>query len=644
MAEEGNVIRHWRRALLSVGAAALAACAHAPAPVAPAALKVATLAFDDATRPARIAAAAAALEPARKRYFESLKAPGLAFGVVVGDQLVYFQGQGVREVASAAPVDDQTVFRIASMTKAFVSAAVLRLRDEGKLQLDDLAEKHLPELRGLVYPTEDSPRLTVRQLISHSGGLPEDNASADLRMPMSDAEMDALLARGLSFSTAPGTQFEYSNLGFALAGRLVTRVAGERVQDYVARTLLAPLGMAETRWDGAAVPEAHRAHGYGRKGSNMPAAGLAKYGADEAFHEEPLLADGAFAPIGGLFTSPRDYAKWIAFQLAAWPPRDGPDGGPVRRASLREAHQQQRFSGLSAGRSEGGELSARAAGYGFGWGVSQSCLLERVVAHSGGLPGYGSHVLLLPERGVGFFSMTNLTYTNGAKAIGELIESLEKQGLIPARPVRASAQLEAARGAVLALLARFDPQEAAVAFDHLYSVYESMEQLEQRLATLRARHGACRAGPLQPENALRGKGVLLCERGEIALAMTLTADAPPRIQSLALESALPPSPRMRALATRAAALFASWDDGAAAELFDQDSERAGGKEQMARAAREHGPCQQPEPLLGDGDTNATFRLACAHGDLDLALQLAPATGRAAHLALAASPDGPRCSR
>ena len=92
------------------------------------------------------------------------------------------------------------------MTKAFVSAAALRLRDEGKLSLDDPAEKYLPELRGLRYPTADSPRITVRHLLSHSSGLPEDNASADLRLPLSEAAFDELLSHGLTFSTAPGTQ------------------------------------------------------------------------------------------------------------------------------------------------------------------------------------------------------------------------------------------------------------------------------------------------------------------------------------------------------------------------------------------------------------------------------------------------------
>jgi len=136
---------------------------------------------------------AEALEPKLEALRAGWKAPGLAVGLVVDGELVWFKGFGERRVAPGAPVDQDTLFRIASMSKAFVSAAVLRLRDEGKLALDEPAERYLPELARLGGPTADSPRLTVRHLLSHAGGLPEDNATADLRMPMAEAEFDVVL-------------------------------------------------------------------------------------------------------------------------------------------------------------------------------------------------------------------------------------------------------------------------------------------------------------------------------------------------------------------------------------------------------------------------------------------------------------------
>lgn len=625
-----------------------------------AASRVEPLRFDDPARISRIAAAARALEPRSVKTLEKTRAPGAAIGLVVDGQLIYFKGIGVREVREVAGpgpsgqgavadpallVDEDTVFRIASMTKAFVSAAALRLRDEGKLSLDDPAEKYLPELRGLRYPTADSPRITVRHLLSHSSGLPEDNASADLRMPMSEAAFDELLSHGLTFSTAPGTQYEYANLGFALAGRLVSRVSGVRVQDYVTRELLRPLGMTATGWDGSSVPANHRAHGYGRKDTAMPAEGLAKY-QDDAPHEEPMLADGAWAAIGGIWTSPRDYARWVAFQLAAWPPRDGPDDGPVRRASVRETQSLQRFEGIDAWRDPKGELRVYGGGYGMGWGVSANCRFEQVISHSGGLPGYGSWVDLLPDRGVAVFTMTNLTYTASRAGI-DLIEALDDQGLIPKRPQPVSPHMEAARAKVLSLLAHFDEAEAARTFDREYQSYETFAALEKRLAGLRTAHGACTVGtptPVQAENALRGHARLACERGGIELVMTLTSDSPPRIQSLALESALPPSDRLVSLGGRASALLTGWNEGAAAELFPKTDDRKEAKAVFAAAALEHGACQTPQPDLSDGATSATFRLRCERGDLSLMIDLQPAGAVVSKVDLSPAEGAPRCAR
>ena len=140
---------------------------------------------------------------------------------------------------------------------------------------------------------------------------------------------------GIPFSTAPGTAYEYSNYGFAILGQVVARVSGMRYRDYVEQQILRPLGMTATRFEPSAVPGEHVARGYQWK--------------DGAWKEEPPLADGAFGAMGGLITTGRDLARYVAFLLSAWPPRDDPDTGPVRRSSLREMQQSGRFAGLSVG-------------------------------------------------------------------------------------------------------------------------------------------------------------------------------------------------------------------------------------------------------------------------------------------------------
>uniref|UniRef100_UPI003982EDED serine hydrolase domain-containing protein n=1 Tax=Phenylobacterium sp. TaxID=1871053 RepID=UPI003982EDED len=112
-------------------------------------------------------------------------APGLVYGVVADGKLVHVRGLGVQDTGSNTPVTADTLFRIASMSKAFTALAILKLRDEGKLLLDAPAETYVPELKAWRYPTTDSPRITVRNLLTHTAGFVEDNPWGDRQQVMS---------------------------------------------------------------------------------------------------------------------------------------------------------------------------------------------------------------------------------------------------------------------------------------------------------------------------------------------------------------------------------------------------------------------------------------------------------------------------
>ena len=172
--------------------------------------------------------------------------PGAAWGIVIDGELAHSGAAGVRDVAANAPVDADTVFRIASMTKSFTAMAILKLRDEGKLGLDDPAERYVPELKGLRYPTTDSPRITIRHLLTHSEGFPEDNPWGDQQLSESEAGLSRMLRDGIPFSNAPGIAYEYSNYGFAILGRVVSQVSGRPYDEYVSQNILQPLGMTST--------------------------------------------------------------------------------------------------------------------------------------------------------------------------------------------------------------------------------------------------------------------------------------------------------------------------------------------------------------------------------------------------------------
>jgi CubicO group peptidase (beta-lactamase class C family) len=158
-------------------------------------------------------------------------------GVVLDGELAYASAIGVRDLESNDPVDGDTVFRIASMTKNVTAMAILKLRDEGKLSLDADASTYLPMLRGLVGLPRDSA-ITVRLLLTHASGLPGDDFGGGDSFGMSADELARFLKAGVKMSYPPGARYAYSNLGYALLGQIVERVSGRRFRDYVSDEIL----------------------------------------------------------------------------------------------------------------------------------------------------------------------------------------------------------------------------------------------------------------------------------------------------------------------------------------------------------------------------------------------------------------------
>ena len=193
----------------------------------------------------------------------------------------------------------------------------------------------MPELAGLRYPTADAPKITIRHLLSHSAGFPEDNPWGDQQLAATDAEMSAMMRGGIPFSTAPGTAYEYSNFGFAILGRIVANVSGMPYPRYLTERVLRPLGMTSTTLEAAAVPPAP-------PGARLPPA-RRRVDRGAAAAGRRVRAHGRDAHL------PRDLGRWVGFMLDAWPPRDGAEGGPLRRASLREMQQVARYSGAVGG-------------------------------------------------------------------------------------------------------------------------------------------------------------------------------------------------------------------------------------------------------------------------------------------------------
>jgi CubicO group peptidase (beta-lactamase class C family) len=168
-----------------------------------------------------------------RRYAADKHIPGMVWGIVIDGQLAHVGTFGVQDLTTKIPVTETTDFRIESMTKSFTVLAILRLRDQGKLSLEDPVSKWIPAFANIELPTRDSATLKIRQLMIHSAGLPEDNPWADQQLAASDADLTQWLRQGIPFSTPPGTRYEYSNYAFGLLGRIVTKAAGIPYDRYV---------------------------------------------------------------------------------------------------------------------------------------------------------------------------------------------------------------------------------------------------------------------------------------------------------------------------------------------------------------------------------------------------------------------------
>ncbi|MET0375337.1 MAG: serine hydrolase domain-containing protein [Rhizorhabdus sp.] len=454
--------------------------------------------------------------------------PGLVYGIVVDGKLVHVKGLGLQDLESRRPVNDDSLFRIASMSKAFTALAILKLRDEGKLSLDAPAEQYVPELRGWSYPTSDTPRITVRALLNHVAGFVDDNPWGDRQQVLTEPEFTAMLKAGVPFSRPAGVAMEYSNFGYATLGRIITNVSGKRYQDHIRDTLLRPLGMASTGFDIAASPPARRAIGYRWQ--------------DNTWLREPDMADGAFGAMGGIETSAKDYARWVSFLLSAWPARDGADKGPVSRATVRAIVEGSNFiSAEMRAAAIGGTPCRQAVAYGMAWRIIDDCDLGRVLTHGGGYPGYGSVVTLMPDKGVGIFAFTNRTY--GGPSVPAFRAALALKGakaLPDDRGTATSVGVIAGYAAARAIWAAGDVMAAPDRLAMNFLMDRDAAHWKTELARLKREVGGCKADePIIPITAMAGKFIWSCETGRITGSFLLGPTATPTLQELKLAIAVP---------------------------------------------------------------------------------------------------------
>ena len=446
------------------------------------------------------------------------KIPGIAYGIVVDNELVLSDATGLMNIEAKVPATTRTSFRIASMTKSFTAMAIMKLRDEGKLSLHDPVSQYIPEMANLTYLTHDSPVIDIENLLTMTAGFPEDNPWGDRQLDEPTQMLLDLVKEGIAFSNTPSYQYEYSNTGYALLGNIITRVSGEPFQTYIKTNVLQPLGMNQTYWEIDNVPAEQLAIGYRWE--------------DDKWKLEPMLHDGSYGAMGGLITSIEDFSKYVSFLLSAWPPRSNEDTGPIKRSSLREMQTPQ-FPRLNTNSTDfKGEPCATMGGYGFGLGITTYCNDLVHVGHGGALPGFGSNYRFFPEYGVGVMAFCNLTYTTPYPfaEIGKLL--FETADLQP-RKLPVSTVLNERKTQIVDLIQSWDAGlEAKILAENFYLDKSRAHRIAEIKGLLDKAGAIQTVGDIDPRNQLRGSFDIQAENDTITVFFTLSPEKYPKVQKL----------------------------------------------------------------------------------------------------------------
>jgi CubicO group peptidase (beta-lactamase class C family) len=477
--------------------------------------------------PEKIAASIADIDRLFETYQKDTPVPGLVYGIVADGRLVHVRGLGVQDTATKRPVTADSLFRIASMSKAFTALAILDLRDQGKLSLDAPAETYVPEMRGWTYPTTDAPRIRVRDLLNHVAGFVTDDPWGDRQQPLPEAEFTKMLAAGVPFSRPPQSAMEYSNFAYATLGRIVTNVSGKPYQHYIAERIMRPLGMASTGYDIFKSPKDARAIGYRWEGG--------------AWKREPDMADGTFGAMGGVETTATDYARYVAWLLSAWPARDGAETAPLKRSTVREIVQGSNFAVLSSERRGIPGPCAQSVSYGMGWRVINDCELS-YVTHTGGYPGYGSVVMLVPGTGIGVFAFSSRTYSAPVAPAYLALKRLKEAGAMALPAVPVSDDLRAGYAAAATIWNAGDVMAARDRLAVNMLLDRDAAAWKAELARLKAELGTCRTtAPITATTAMAGRFAWDCDKGRLTGSVLLAPTGTPMLQNLTFTPA-PPAP------------------------------------------------------------------------------------------------------
>jgi len=308
--------------------------------------------------------------------------PGMSVGIVHDQDLVWSKGFGYAHVDKQEPATPTTIYSICSISKLFTSIAVMQLRDQGKLRLDDPVGKHLSWFNIKdTYP--DAPEVTVQALLTHSSGLPREAdfpywTGPDYPFPTRDQIMERLANQEELYPA--DTYFQYSNLGLTLAGEVVVAASGQTYPDYVQKNILDPLGLVDTSPE---IPDQHRggrlATGYSRK---------LRDGKRKVI---PPFSVRGIAPAAGFASTVEDLARFASWQFRLL------EKGGTEILAANTLKEMQRVHWLDP---------SWETTRGLGFSVSRRDG-KTFVGHGGSCPGYRTNLSLSTKDKIAVIVMTN---------------------------------------------------------------------------------------------------------------------------------------------------------------------------------------------------------------------------------------------
>lgn len=304
--------------------------------------------------------------------------PGAAVIVVRDGKVILRKGYGRANVELGVPIEPDMIFRTGSITKQFTAVAILMLMEQGKLSLEDDITKFLPD-----YPTKGQ-KITIEHLLTHTSGI-KSYTSLPEWIPLwrKDMPLDELIAlfKDKPMDFAPGEKFAYNNSAYFLLGAIIEKASGQTYADFIEKNIFAPLGMKSSFYDNTSRIIPRRVAGYTK-------------GKDGLLNAAYLSMSQPFAA-GSLMSSVDDLALWDAALYTE---------KLVKQQSLKRAWTTFKLN------------NGKATNYGYGWFLS-SYEGHPVIEHSGGIPGFASYAIRMPNDHVYVAALTNKDFESPGKTV-----------------------------------------------------------------------------------------------------------------------------------------------------------------------------------------------------------------------------------